>query len=122
MTGSGSQASGCLAATFSNIMQIILFVCQQNPLYCPERCCAFQCDLTKDDLRENVPEATVDVVTLIFVLSAVHPDKMKLVLQNISRVRADTARLHGSVQGFQYNSKNIVLIRFGVFRTKNNMI
>lgn len=65
-----------------------LLVAQQNPLYRPERCCAFQCDLTKDDLRENVPEGSVDVVTLIFVLSAVHPDKMKLVLQNISRVRA----------------------------------
>ncbi|KAF3839166.1 hypothetical protein F7725_017883 [Dissostichus mawsoni] len=25
-----------------------------NPLYCPERCHAFQCDLTKDDLRGNV--------------------------------------------------------------------
>lgn len=60
---------------------------QKNPLYSPERCCAFQCDLTKDDLRENVPEGSVDVITLIFVLSAVHPDKMKLVLQNISRVR-----------------------------------
>lgn len=63
---------------------------QKNPLYTPERCCAFQCDLTKDDLREHVPEGSVDVITLIFVLSAVHPDKMKLVLQNISRVR--TAR------------------------------
>uniref|UniRef100_A0A667Y2L1 tRNA N(3)-cytidine methyltransferase n=1 Tax=Myripristis murdjan TaxID=586833 RepID=A0A667Y2L1_9TELE len=59
---------------------------EQNPLYCPERCCAFQCDLTKDDLREKVPEGGVDVVTLIFVLSAIHPDKMTLALQNISRV------------------------------------
>ncbi|XP_029359489.1 tRNA N(3)-cytidine methyltransferase METTL6 isoform X2 [Echeneis naucrates] len=59
---------------------------KQNPLYCPERCRAFQCDLTKDDLRVNVPEGSVDVVTLIFVLSAVHPDKMKLTLENISRV------------------------------------
>lgn len=67
------------------------FCWQQNPLYCPERCCAFQCDLTKDDMRENVPEGSVDVVTLIFVLSAIHPDKMKLALQNISRVRAESA-------------------------------
>lgn len=35
-------------------------------------------------------ESSVDIVTLIFVLSAVHPDKMKLALQNISRVRAET--------------------------------
>lgn len=74
------------------------FCSQQNPLYCPERCCAFQCDLTKDDLRDNVPEGSVDVITLIFVLSAVHPDKMKLVLQNIGRVRAETA---GGKQAFQ---------------------
>lgn len=60
---------------------------QQHPLYKPERCCGFQCDLTSDDLRDHVPEGGVDVVTLIFVLSAVHPDKMKLVLQNVSRVR-----------------------------------
>lgn len=40
---------------------------------------------------ENVPESSVDVITLIFVLSAVHPDKMKLVLENISRVRAEMA-------------------------------
>lgn len=76
------------------------FCSQQNPLYCPERCCAFQCDLTKDDLRDNVPEGSVDVITLIFVLSAVHPDKMKLVLQNIGRVRAETARWKDSQQAF----------------------
>ncbi|PNI73528.1 METTL6 isoform 3, partial [Pan troglodytes] len=46
----------------------------------------FQCDLTKDDLLDHVPPESVDVVMLIFVLSAVHPDKMHLVLQNIYKV------------------------------------
>ncbi|XP_053744346.1 tRNA N(3)-methylcytidine methyltransferase METTL6 [Synchiropus splendidus] len=59
---------------------------KKNPLFCSDRCRAFTCDLTREDLRENVPEAGVDVVTLIFVLSAVHPDKMKQVVVNISRV------------------------------------
>ncbi|EPQ06127.1 Methyltransferase-like protein 6 [Myotis brandtii] len=59
---------------------------QQNPLYDTERCKVFQCDLTKDDLMEHVPPESVDVVLLIFVLSAVHPDKMHLVLQNIYKV------------------------------------
>lgn len=68
-------------------LNVFLSSSQQHPLYVPERCCGFQCDLTSDDLRHSVPEGGVDVVTLIFVLSAVHPDKMKLVLQNISRVR-----------------------------------
>ncbi|PNI73535.1 METTL6 isoform 12, partial [Pan troglodytes] len=56
---------------------------EQNPLYDTERCKVFQCDLTKDDLLDHVPPESVDVVMLIFVLSAVHPDKMHLVLQNI---------------------------------------
>lgn len=47
-----------------------------------------------------MPEGSVDVITLIFVLSAVHPDKMKLVLQNIGRVRAETARWKDSQQAF----------------------
>ncbi|KAJ6666490.1 hypothetical protein lerEdw1_020213 [Lerista edwardsae] len=58
----------------------------QNPLYDTQRCKVFQCDLTKDDLLENIPSESVDVVTLIFVLSAVHPEKMHLVLQNIYKV------------------------------------
>uniref|UniRef100_A0A2K6F385 Methyltransferase 6, tRNA N3-cytidine n=1 Tax=Propithecus coquereli TaxID=379532 RepID=A0A2K6F385_PROCO len=59
---------------------------EQNPLYNTERCKVFQCDLTKDDLLDHVPPESVDVVLLIFVLSAVHPDKMHLVLQNVYKV------------------------------------
>lgn len=63
------------------------FCPQEHSLYCTERCSAFQCDLTKDDLRGNVPVGSVDVATLIFVLSAIHPDKMQQALDNIYRVR-----------------------------------
>ncbi|XP_055782138.1 tRNA N(3)-methylcytidine methyltransferase METTL6-like [Salvelinus fontinalis] len=59
---------------------------KEHSLYCTERCSAFQCDLTKDDLRGNVPVGSVDVATLIFVLSAIHPDKMQKALENIYRV------------------------------------
>ncbi|XP_050633624.1 tRNA N(3)-methylcytidine methyltransferase METTL6 isoform X3 [Macaca thibetana thibetana] len=59
---------------------------EQNPLYGTERCKVFQCDLTKDDLLDHVPPGSVDVVMLIFVLSAVHPEKMHLVLENIYKV------------------------------------
>lgn len=48
----------------------------------------FQCDLTKDDLLDNIPADSVDVVTLIFVLSAIHPDRMHLVLRNIYKVKS----------------------------------
>nr|XP_046157184.1 tRNA N(3)-methylcytidine methyltransferase METTL6-like [Oncorhynchus gorbuscha] len=59
---------------------------KEHSLYCAERCSVFQCDLTKDDLRGNVPVGCVDVATLIFVLSAIHPNKMQQALDNIYRV------------------------------------
>ncbi|KAK5861706.1 hypothetical protein PBY51_017162 [Eleginops maclovinus] len=92
----GCGVGNCLFPLLADDLNIFVYACdfspravefvKLNPLYCPERCCAFQCDLTKDDLRGDVPEGSVDVVTLIFVLSAVHPDKIKLALQNINRV------------------------------------
>ncbi|KZV36515.1 hypothetical protein F511_15686 [Dorcoceras hygrometricum] len=47
---------------------------------------AFVCDLTIDDLCHHVSPSSVDIVTVIFVLSAVSPEKMPLVLQNIKKV------------------------------------
>ncbi|EPS68827.1 hypothetical protein M569_05940, partial [Genlisea aurea] len=51
-----------------------------------DRVHAFICDLTIDDLCLNIPASSVDIVTMIFVLSAVSPDKMPMVLQNIRKV------------------------------------
>ncbi|XP_070691851.1 tRNA N(3)-methylcytidine methyltransferase METTL6 [Pempheris klunzingeri] len=92
----GCGVGNCIFPLLEDDLNMFVYACdfspravefvKQNPLCCPDRCHAFQCDLTKDDLRENVLECSVDVVTLIFVLSAIHPDKMKLALQNISRV------------------------------------
>lgn len=90
---SGMEASLCICfILFFDVMLLIfsesmLFSFpQKNSLYSTERCKVFQCDLTKDDLLENIPADSVDVVTLIFVLSAIHPDKMHLVLKNIYKV------------------------------------
>ncbi|XP_034030301.1 tRNA N(3)-methylcytidine methyltransferase METTL6 [Thalassophryne amazonica] len=92
----GCGVGNCIFPLLEEDLNIFVYACdfspravefiKQNPLYCPERCCAFQCDLTKDDLRGNVQEGSVDVCTLIFVLSAIHPDRMRLVLQNLERV------------------------------------
>ncbi|XP_059644339.1 uncharacterized protein LOC132286091 [Cornus florida] len=47
---------------------------------------AFVCDLTADDLSKQISPSSIDIVTMIFVLSAVSPEKMPLVLQNIKKV------------------------------------
>ncbi|XP_077846132.1 tRNA N(3)-cytidine methyltransferase METTL6 isoform X9 [Macaca mulatta] len=89
----GCGVGNCLFPLLEEDPNIFAYACdfspraveyvKQNPLYDTERCKVFQCDLTKDDLLDHVPPGSVDVVMLIFVLSAVHPEKMHLVLENI---------------------------------------
>lgn len=59
---------------------------KKNPLYSEDKCKAFQCDITKDDLSSEIPAENIDIVSLVFVLSAIHPDKMSLALDNIFKV------------------------------------
>ena len=56
--------------------------------YDTSRCQGFVCDATKtNSFRECLPEGVkVDFVTLIFVLSAIHPKKMSIVVDNIAQV------------------------------------
>ncbi|XP_017979278.1 PREDICTED: uncharacterized methyltransferase C3H7.11 isoform X2 [Theobroma cacao] len=51
-----------------------------------DRVNAFVYDVTVDNLLERINPSSVDVITLIFMLSAVSPYKMALILQNIRRV------------------------------------
>ena len=46
----------------------------------------FQCDLTMDTLESHLPQCSMDILTLVFVLSAIHPDKMLAILQNSIQV------------------------------------
>ncbi|XP_032092653.1 tRNA N(3)-methylcytidine methyltransferase METTL6 isoform X1 [Thamnophis elegans] len=92
----GCGVGNCLFPLLEEDLNMFAYACdfspraveyvKQNPLYDAKRCKVFQCDLTKDDLVENVPLESVDVIMLIFVLSAIHPEKMHLVLKNIYKV------------------------------------
>ena len=50
------------------------------------------CDLTGDKLSDTVPHEDVDLASLFFVLSAISPEKMKSVLENIYSVRIDASQ------------------------------
>ncbi|KAH8347734.1 hypothetical protein KR084_000611, partial [Drosophila pseudotakahashii] len=56
---------------------------RSNPLYDPAQITAFQCDITTQQVHEEIPTSSLDVCTLIFVLSAIHPQKFKEVVQNL---------------------------------------
>lgn len=60
---------------------------QSNPKYDPDRMHAFQCDITDvDQFNEHIQEGTLDIITMIFVLSAIHPEKFPTVIQNMSKL------------------------------------
>ncbi|GFQ06680.1 methyltransferase-like protein 6 [Phtheirospermum japonicum] len=58
-----------------------------------DRVNAFVCDLTIDDLSLQVAPSSVDIVTMIFVLSAVSPEKMPAVVQNIRNILKPGGRI-----------------------------
>nr|XP_040047960.1 tRNA N(3)-methylcytidine methyltransferase METTL2 [Gasterosteus aculeatus aculeatus] len=57
-----------------------------NPEYDPGRCFAFVHDLSDVEADYPVPEGTLDVIVLIFVLSALHPDKMQASISRLARL------------------------------------
>jgi len=63
----------------------MLLLMKDNAQFNASRCHAFCCDVVSDCLS-HVMETTVDIATIIFCLSAIHPSKMIAVLQNIYSV------------------------------------
>ncbi|XP_018418256.1 PREDICTED: methyltransferase-like protein 6 [Nanorana parkeri] len=114
----GCGVGNCLYPLLEEDLHLFVYACdfspravqfvKQNPAYNTNTCKAFQCDLTKDDLTENIPAESVDVATLIFVLSAIHPDKMHLVIRNIYKV----LKPGGCVLFRDYGLHDHAMIRF----------
>ncbi|XP_055448318.1 tRNA N(3)-methylcytidine methyltransferase METTL2A isoform X2 [Psammomys obesus] len=57
-----------------------------NPEYDPSRCLAFVHDLCDENQSYPMPKDSLDVVVLIFVLSAIVPDKMQKAINRLSRL------------------------------------
>eukprot|EP00842_Homolaphlyctis_polyrhiza_P004982 jgi/Hompol1/5485/HPOL_001985-RA len=56
------------------------------PAYDETRCKAFVNDLTKDALTATIPENTLDIISCIFVLSAIPPHKFASAIANLKSV------------------------------------
>ncbi|KAM9308154.1 tRNA N(3)-cytidine methyltransferase METTL6 [Gastrophryne carolinensis] len=114
----GCGVGNCLFPLLEEDSHLFVYACdfspravqfvKQNPCYNADTCKAFQCDLTEDDLTEHVPVESVDVATLIFVLSAIHPHKMHLAVENIYKV----LRPGGFVLFRDYGLHDHAMIRF----------
>lgn len=62
---------------------------KSNPLYNSSLINAFTCDIVTDELIKKIPENSLDMVTAIFVLSAIHPDNHHTVISNINKLLKD---------------------------------
>lgn len=54
-----------------------------NELYDPLRMKAFTCDITKQDILSEIPVGSLDIITMIFVLSAIHPENFQQVANTL---------------------------------------
>ncbi|KAM7427466.1 Methyltransferase-like protein 2-A [Porites harrisoni] len=59
---------------------------KEHPDFSTERCHAFVYDVTDSTFVFPFPDGSLDIVILIFVLSAVHPDKMQDVIYRLSKL------------------------------------
>lgn len=82
---------------------------QKDSRYDSLRMKAFVCDITKDRILSEISENSVDVASLIFVLSAIHPDKFVEALVNIRSV----LKSDGVLVFRDYGLHDMAQIRFG---------
>lgn len=59
---------------------------KQNPLYDETIIKAFQCDITTETIFQTIPHNSVDLISMIFVLSAIHPNKFNAVFEHLFRL------------------------------------
>ncbi|KAJ8314039.1 hypothetical protein KUTeg_008600 [Tegillarca granosa] len=58
---------------------------KEHPDYNTERCHAFVCDICDESTTMLFPQKSLDVIVMIFVLSAIKPEKMQSVIDRLSK-------------------------------------
>jgi len=66
-----------------DLSQTAVNLVKEHKDYSQQRCYSFVCDVTQDWSQAPFKHNSLDIVTLIFVMSAIHPDKMTDVAANI---------------------------------------
>jgi methyltransferase-like protein 6 len=79
-----------------------------HPSYDEERVHVFRCDVTREQLTGHVMADSVDIATIIFVLSSIHPEKMLETLENIHNV----LKYDGVVLVRDYGLYDYAMLRF----------
>lgn len=98
--------------------QLFIFACdfspravqlvRNNPDYDETRMKAFECDITVGDLVEKLEDEKVNLVSMVFVLSAIKPEAFLKTLENISKVMSDK----GILLFRDYAINDMAMVRF----------
>ena len=98
--------------------QLFIFACdfspravqlvRNNPDYDETRMKAFECDITVGDLVEKLDNEKVNLVSMVFVLSAIKPEAFLKTLENISKVMSDK----GILLFRDYAINDMAMVRF----------
>lgn len=81
---------------------------KNHPKYDESKIWAFECDITKEELSNKIC-GKVDIISMIFVLSAIHPENYKEVVSNLYHC----LRPGGMVLFRDYGLYDMAMLRFG---------
>lgn len=81
---------------------------QKNALYDEEVIQAFQCDITTTTIFDTIQADSVDLISMIFVLSAIHPSKFSTVFESMFKL----LRPGGTLLFRDYGLHDMAQIRF----------
>ncbi|OWF44747.1 Methyltransferase-like protein 2 [Mizuhopecten yessoensis] len=81
---------------------------KEHPEYIPRRCHAFVSDITDSSTPLPFPEGSLDLIILIFVLSAVHPDRMQDVVDRLAK----HLKPGGTIMFRDYGRYDLAQLRF----------
>ncbi|CAG8460787.1 17686_t:CDS:2 [Cetraspora pellucida] len=83
-------------------------VVKNNPAYDPQKSNAFFWDLTSENIPENIEPGSLDIVVLIFVMSAIHPQCWSQAVENVYKM----LKPGGLVLFRDYGRYDMVQLRF----------
>ncbi|XP_055925971.1 tRNA N(3)-methylcytidine methyltransferase METTL2-like [Argiope bruennichi] len=88
--------------------EVAVSLVKSNSLYNSDRCCAFVCDISSDVWEVPFEENSLDFILLIFVLSAIHPEKMQYAVNRLAKY----LKPGGEILFRDYGKYDMVELRF----------